>query len=375
MKKFASLILALVMCMGLTVPAFADEYSDQIFTSQYDYMDTTTLTVDKISGSQSDARIPVGATVTVNAGDAVLGNACTLCISKAYYMNDKLTAVHWSYDPSVGKMVRTDEQECIGHFGCPVLTAGQTYSFVMTQEMADSFAVFDGVDNPNIYLDCGVGLDYGRGITVLFTFDNAAPTQPEQPTAPTQPEQPTAPTQPEQPTAPAAPAFTDVKADAYYASAVKWAVENGITAGTTTTTFSPNATCTTAHILTFMWRAAGSPEPTAASPFTNLNGSEYYAKAAVWAYENGMVSGTTFDASKPCTRAATMEYFWKQAGSPKTNTTDKFTDVASDSAYAEAVAWAVANGVTAGTTETTFSPDRTCTRAQIVTFLNRALVG
>lgn len=357
MKKFASLILALVMCMGLTVPAFADEYSARIFTSQYDYMDTTTLTVDKISGSQSDARIPVGATVTVNAGDAVLGNACTLCISKAYYMNDKLTAVHWSYDPSAGKMVRTDEQDCIGHVDCPVLTAGQTYSFVMTQEMADSFAVFDGVDNPNIYLDCGVGLDYGRGITVLFTFDNAAPTQPEQSTAP------------------AAPAFTDVKADAYYASAVKWAVENGITTGTTATTFSPNATCTTAHILTFMWRAAGSPEPTAASPFTNLNGSEYYAKAAVWAYENGMVSGTTFDASKPCTRAATMEYFWKQAGSPKTATTDKFTDVAADSSYAEAVAWAVANGVTAGTSDSTFTPDATCTRAQIVTFLNRALVG
>ena len=97
MKKFASLFLALVMCMGLTVPAFADEYSGQIFTSQYDYMDTTTLTVDKINGSQSDARIPVGATVTVNAGDAVLGNACTLCISKAYYMNDKLTVVHWTH--------------------------------------------------------------------------------------------------------------------------------------------------------------------------------------------------------------------------------------------------------------------------------------
>lgn len=357
MKKFASLLFALVLCIGLTVPAFAEEYSAQTFTSQYDSMDTTTLTVDKISGSQFDAHIPVGATVTVTAGDAIIGDACTLCISKAYFMNDKLQAVHWTYDPAAGKMVQTDEHDCISHFDCPVLTAGQTYSFVVTQEMADSFAVFDGVDNPKISLDCGIGLDYGRGITVQFTFDNTAPAQPEQPAAP------------------AAPSFTDVKADAYYAGAVKWAVEKGITSGTTTTTFSPNVTCTTAHILTFMWRANGSPEPAAASPFTNLKGNEYYAKAAVWAYEKGMVSGTTFDADKPCTRAATMEYFWKQAGSPKTATTDKFTDVAAGSSYAEAVAWAVSNGVTTGTSGSTFSPNATCTRAQIVAFLNRALVG
>lgn len=168
--------------------------------------------------------------------------------------------------------------------------------------------------------------------------------------------------------------FSDVASDAWYAASVSWAVEREITAGTTATTFSPNTTCTNAQILTFMWRAAGSPEPATASPFTNLSGSEYYAKAAVWAYEEGMVSGTSFDSDKVCTRAMTMEYFWKQTGSPTTDVSVKFADVNASSSYAQAVAWAVENGLTAGTSETTFSPDDTCTRAQIVTFLYRALM-
>ena len=174
--------------------------------------------------------------------------------------------------------------------------------------------------------------------------------------------------------APAAPSFSDVPANAYFYEPVKWAVSNGITNGTTATTFDPGNTCTNAHILTFMWRAAGSPEPAGSNPFTNVTGSEYYAKAAMWAHEKGMVSGTVFESSKACTRAMTMEYFWKQAGSPKTEVSDKFTDVAADATYAQAVAWAVANGVTTGVTESTFVPDKTCTRGQIVTFLYRALV-
>lgn len=168
--------------------------------------------------------------------------------------------------------------------------------------------------------------------------------------------------------------FTDVSTKAYYFDPVMWAVTNGITMGTTTTTFSPDNTCTNAHIITFMWRAAGSPEPTIVSPFTNLTGNEYYAKAAVWAYEKGMVTGSKFEAGKACTRAMTMEYFWKQAGSPKTAVTNKFTDVSANASYAQAVAWAVANNITLGVTENTFVPNKTCTRAQIVTYLYRALV-
>lgn len=167
--------------------------------------------------------------------------------------------------------------------------------------------------------------------------------------------------------------FADVSAAAYYCEPVQWAVEKAITTGTTTTTFSPDATCTNAQILTFMWRAAGSPEPVIGNPFINLDSSAYYAKAAVWAYENGMISGSTFDADKPCTRAMTMEYFWKQAGSPVVSIANKFNDVAPWDSYAQAVGWAVAKGITTGATADTFAPNNTCTRAQIVTFLYRAM--
>lgn len=171
---------------------------------------------------------------------------------------------------------------------------------------------------------------------------------------------------------PASPsaAFTDVADNAYYAAPVAWAVEKGITTGTTATTFSPNNTCTTAQILTFLWRAKGQIEPTIANPFTDVAESAYYYKAALWAYENGMVSGTAFGGGTPCTRSATVTYLWKLAGSPEA-APSAFTDVAGGAEYAPAVAWAVEKGVTGGTTATTFSPDNTCTRGQIVTFLYR----
>ena len=171
---------------------------------------------------------------------------------------------------------------------------------------------------------------------------------------------------------PQAPAFTDVAADAYYAAPVAWAIEKGVTTGTSETTFSPNSTCTTAQILTFLWRANGSPAPTAESPFTDVAADVYYADAAAWAAEKGLVSGTTFGGDTPCTRSATVTYLWKLAGSPEAEKVD-FTDVAADSDYAQAVAWAVAEEITTGTSETTFSPDSTCTRGQIVTFLYRDL--
>ena len=180
------------------------------------------------------------------------------------------------------------------------------------------------------------------------------------------------PVQPPVPVEPIVEPFTDVKVSAYYAEPVKWAVDHGVTSGTSATTFSPDSTCTNAQILTFIWRAAGSPTSSLANPFTNLAGSEYYAKAAVWAYSMGMVSGTAFDANKACTRAMTMKYLWKQAGSPAVAASGKFTDVSSGAAYATAVAWAVNNGITAGTSNTAFSPDSVCTRGQIMTFLYRA---
>lgn len=167
--------------------------------------------------------------------------------------------------------------------------------------------------------------------------------------------------------------FHDVKDTDYFAAAVKWAVARNITAGTSDTTFSPEDTCTRAQILTFLWRAVGSPKSTAANPFTDVSANDYYYDAALWAYEKGMVSGSRFAGSTPCTRASTVEYLWKNAGSPDTAVSGGFSDVADNADYSKAVSWAVQNQVTAGTGETTFSPDMICSRGQIVTFLNRAI--
>lgn len=167
--------------------------------------------------------------------------------------------------------------------------------------------------------------------------------------------------------------FIDVSADAYYANAVNWAVAKNVTSGTSATTFSPDNTCTRAQILTFLWRASGSPKATAQNKFTDVSESDYYYDAAVWAGEKGMVTGTKFEGDTPCTRSATVMYLWQNAGSPETKSESLFTDVADSSEYAAAVAWAVDNNVTSGTSATAFSPDMTCTRGQIVTFLFRAI--
>lgn len=167
--------------------------------------------------------------------------------------------------------------------------------------------------------------------------------------------------------------FFDVKSDAYYCGPVLWAVERGITAGTSLTTFSPDATCTKGQILTFLWRAEGQPEPSIANSFRDISSSDYYYKAAIWATEHGLVSGAAFGASEPCTRAMTAAYLWKLAGSPAA-AGGGFSDVPASADYAQAVAWAVSQGITSGTGNNQFSPSAICTRGQIVTFLYRYMV-
>lgn len=168
------------------------------------------------------------------------------------------------------------------------------------------------------------------------------------------------------------PNFNDVADDAYYAAPVKWAVENGITTGTSSTAFSPDMTCTRAQILTFIWRAAGSPTASAVNPFSDVTADDYYYNAAIWAYENGMVTGSTFDADTPCTRSSTVTYLWKFNGSPVLGIPSLFKDVSDDAEYADAVSWALIEEVTSGISDTEFAPDMICNRGQIVTFLYRA---
>lgn len=159
--------------------------------------------------------------------------------------------------------------------------------------------------------------------------------------------------------------FSDVPSDAYYADPVAWAITENITNGTSATTFTPEKTCTKAEIITFLWRAAGSPEPEHSAAFSDVEESLYFAKPAAWAKENGMVSGNVFSPNAPCTRQMAVEFMWKYAGSPDAPDA-AFTDISSD-----AVDWALETGVTTGTSATTFTPERTCTRAEIVTFLYR----
>ena len=172
--------------------------------------------------------------------------------------------------------------------------------------------------------------------------------------------------------------FTDVADDAYYADAVIWAVGKGITSGTTATTFTPNNPCTRAQAVTFLWRAAGSPVVNYTMNFSDVPADAYYAEAVRWAVSQGITKGTsdtTFSPNATCTRAQIVTFLWRAQGNPEAGTDNPFTDVAVDAYYADAVLWAVENGVTSGTTATTFSPNSDCTRAQIVTFLFRCLGG
>lgn len=171
--------------------------------------------------------------------------------------------------------------------------------------------------------------------------------------------------------------FSDVPKTAWYYDAVNWAVKKGITSGTTKTTFSPNQVCTRAQAVTFLWRNAGSPDVTqsVANKFSDVKSSDWYYKAVMWAISKNVTSGTTkttFSPNKTCSRAEIVTFMWKASGSNKVAYTNPFTDVKVADWYYEPVMWAVKNGITSGTSKTTFAPKDGCTRAQVVTFLYNA---
>ena len=179
------------------------------------------------------------------------------------------------------------------------------------------------------------------------------------------------PSKPETPENP----FVDVKKDDYYYDAVIWAVGKGIAKGVTDTTFQPNASCTRAEMVTFLYRAAGSPEPTnKVNPFTDVAEDSYYYKAVLWAVEKGIAKGTsetTFSPNDTCTRGQTVAFFYRYANSPAVSGSNSFADVSETAYYYNATLWAMSEKVTEGTSATTFSPNDLCTRGQIVTFLYR----
>ena len=171
-------------------------------------------------------------------------------------------------------------------------------------------------------------------------------------------------------------AFIDVAKGQYYYDAVMWAVEEGITSGTSANTFSPDSICTRAQVVTFLHRMIASPEPAAIDmPFIDVKTSDYFYKPVKWAYGSkitGGTSNTTFSPDESCTRAQVVTFLWRTAGQQKASVnSNPFTDVKADNYYYDAVLWAVENGITGGTSANTFSPDSNCTRAQVVTFLYR----
>ena len=171
--------------------------------------------------------------------------------------------------------------------------------------------------------------------------------------------------------------FSDVATDAFYVNPVAWAVRKGITTGLNETTFGPDAACSRAQVVTFLWRAAGCPEPTVdENPFVDVVAGSFYEKAVLWAVENGITNGTSanyFSPEKNCNRAEIVTFLWRAAGSHSAeNGVNPFADVSATSWYTAPVLWAVENQITNGISATQFGPGAVCSRAQVVTFLYRA---
>ena len=169
--------------------------------------------------------------------------------------------------------------------------------------------------------------------------------------------------------------FVDVPTDAFYANAVKWAVENEITSGVGNNRFDPNGQCTRAQVVTFLWRAAGKPIVETDVSFTDVSTGAYYYEAVKWAVANGITAGTDaahFSPNATCTRGQVVTFLFRAANSPSASTFSSFSDVPATAFYYNAVNWAVANGITSGVGNNRFAPNDTCTRGQVVTFLYRA---
>ena len=390
MKKTLSLVLALVLCLGMTVPAFAvGKVGD--------------TTIADTKGNIITLSNPVLYTITQEDVKRLNRSSLSVYVNQEPFSEDffNMTAAEY-YDgtffrrldiiyavPAGTKVALPSSLLTENSYAVEIVWKnGSGYADNYYMDMRPGFTeiTLNGSDyimlvsltpseGESGVLDNGGHSDFGGSTYVepsyiaFYVPANGVTTNPFGTTSESKPATPST------PSTPSKSGFTDVAPTAYYADSVNWAVKQGITGGTTATTFSPNQTCTTAHILTFLWRAKGSPEPTSkTNPFVDVKESDYFYKAALWARENGIISrtATIFGGSKPCTRSTAVLYIWRADGFLAAKKISNFTDVARTTVYAPAVDWAVEQGITGGTTATTFSPDRTCTRAQIVTFLYRA---
>ena len=358
-KKFLSLALALAMCLGLTVPAFAAEEKLKVTITFDGYLRTEYVKGDGENEFMAVQVVKDGSNVKLECPGAE-----GLAVEDEYERELEVTCLQ--YTKGAGWAPGSAEPFLDGlSQDSGVIIDASTKTFTATSADADSsiFVIGFRPRFDTFYDDSRFDVEEiywmsESGYAQLVPEHKGVPGAGSEIVGTVGPDKPT------QPTVTTVGGFTDVKTGDYFADPVLWAVEKKITAGTSATTFAPNATCTQSQILTFLWRAKGEPKPTG-----TVSGTQYYATAAQWAKEQGLTDN--FSAEADCTRAMVVTYLWKLAGSPKTGTSN-FTDVSANADYAQAVAWAVEQDITSGTGNGQFSPNSTCTRGQIVTFLYRA---
>ena len=413
-KKLLSLALALVMCLGLTVPAFAAEEMDWSGAKEVKNYDEFAAALE----DEKVEAIKIVGEVTIPAADEALradkpvlvGKEGSLKLDKDAVMYSGVPMGRFSFEDTehtwdlVAGMCGTflmwnDEPGVYNRdiFGAqPDDVVSYIAETIKNEKVPLATAVFSGADvtltddlsmegtlqvhghnltigkgvkveTGSLYVDGDLTLEEGASLTLTgegssitgkaaFASEDQKPENLEIPEAPAE-----TPAETEAPAA--APKFTDVAPTSPFAAAIDWAVAEGITLGTTETTFGPTNPCSVSNILTFLWRANGKPGAE--------EGVADRDSAAKWGLEKRMIAEDQ-DLSAPCTRIMAVSFMWIAAGEPETETEVSFTDLVEGADYLPAVAWAVENGVTNGTSATTFSPDNTCTRGQIVTFLYRA---
>ena len=329
-QKFASLLLALTLCLGLAMPASAAE-EQKIAVGEETYGALLEAIMSETEADSVTARLDSDVTLTAAV---VIGSS--------------------DYDGQFTEPMTVTAKNVTIDLNGYTLTAAENCAVFEVQE-GYTLTIVDNSEAKTGKLVCGVeeAVVVAEGATY-----NALPAEETEEPAEETPVNP----------------FTDVAETSAYYEGILWAVEQGITTGRTETTFVPGENCTEANILTFLWRANGQPAAAATeNPFGEaVNPEAYYYGAALWAFEQGMID-ETFAPNTACTRAQAVYFMWVATGSPADAAAATFTDVAADADYAAAVNWAVAQGVTNGTGDgTTFSPETVCTRGQIVTFLYRA---
>lgn len=358
MKKLASLLLALALCLALAIPAMADAHELYVY---YENGDS-----DAVIGNSS------------GNGWSFLGDTGVSELTLNGLTNASVVISHLGTDPTVvlaagSKNVLTsfEPDSLSGEEGFPIIFKG-TGELIISDPSATENGVFRGFAG-SVKLQDGLTMTGGtkEGDSGKLTF-KAIPNEyyteyvcmaGNQPATYIRIAPAAGAAKPQTPAKPSAAGFTDVTANSPYAEAIQWAVENGITTGTTPTTFSPNKTCTNRQVLTFLWRSKGRPgEEPNASEWTYVHN---------WGYTLGLLNLADFP-DKPCTRADVIWTLWILNQQPKPSKSANFTDMPDSPYIADAISWAVEKGITTGTSATAFSPDNICTRGQVMTFLYRA---